>query len=101
MADTKPEDKQNESGVPNALPETAYLRLPSTDFSLSPDNEKDGRKYEGSVSLKVSNTGDFRKDYFRIPYIDMKKIIDFCRENKDLFNKQLKQEREKLQVGDL
>lgn len=74
------------------------LRLPECLIMLSPDQENGDKTYEGSIGFKY---GPEKKDWLRLPYMSMKKLIDFCMENKEQFNAQLKKEREKNQVSDL
>ncbi|MDQ1253238.1 MAG: hypothetical protein QG646_2388 [Euryarchaeota archaeon] len=74
------------------------LRIPEAFVVLSPDQVSGGKKYEGTVGFKY---GPSKDDWLRIPYTSMKKVIDFCGGHKDLFNAQLKKEREKNQVTDL
>lgn len=74
------------------------MRIPSGMIMLSKDQENNGRTYEGTVGIKYGPT---KADWLRLSYMEMKKLIDFCRENKDLFNTQLKKERENMSVGDL
>lgn len=74
------------------------LRLPECLIMLSPDQENGDRVFEGSVGFKY---GPEKRDWLRLPYMSMKKLIDFCVENREQFNAQLRKEREKNQVSDL
>lgn len=78
---------------------TKFLRMPFGFVMLSDNNTRNGKEYDGSVMI---NHGDDKKEKMFLSYMDMKKIIDFCRENKDLFNKMMRQEKEKISTsGDL
>lgn len=78
--------------------ETAMMRLPSAFVMLSQDNNENGKHFAGTVGLKY---GTEKKDWLRMSYSEMKKLMDFCNENKTLFNKQLAQERKDMVVSDL
>lgn len=74
------------------------LRLPEAFVVLTPDQVNGEKIYAGAVGFKY---GPAKEDWLRLPYTSMKKVIDFCMEHKDLFNKQLQKERQKNQVSDL
>ncbi len=86
--------KNNASG----FADSPSLRIPEAFVILSPDQVSGDKTYEGTVGFKY---GPSKDDWFRMPYTSMKKVIDFCSEHKDLFNMQLRKEREKNQVSDL
>ena len=76
--------------------DVAMLRLPFGMVMLGKDQETDGRKFDGQVGIKYGKTS---QDWLRMSYIDMKKIIDFCRENKETFNEQLTKELARNNMG--
>lgn len=105
MADTKPSSSPvngkpqtpaapSEGTTPGGYEDTPSLRLPFGFVTLGIDTEK----YTGQVGIKY---GPEKNDWLRMSYIDCKKFIDFCREHRDVFNAQLKIEREKTNTGDL
>jgi hypothetical protein len=85
-------------GSPGPLDDAPTLRLPEVFVVMSPDQSNGDKNYPGTVGLKYGPT---KEDWVRLPYISMKKLIDFCKENSRLFNMQLQKEREKMQVSDL
>jgi hypothetical protein len=90
--------KNGNGSVGGNFEDVPILRLPFGMLMLSKNQETNGRTYEGTVGIKY---GPEKSDWLRMSYLDMKKVIDFCKENKALFNTQLQQEREKMVVGDL
>lgn len=92
-------NNNNQKSVPGKYAESPMLRMPFGMFILGVDQETEqGQKYEGQVSMKY---GPDKSDWLKISYMDMKKLIDFCIENKDHFNGMLAKERSKLSTGDL
>lgn len=88
----------NNGSVGGNFEDVPILRLPFGMLILSKDQQTNSRTYEGTVGIKY---GPEKSDWLRMSYMDMKKVIDFCKENKALFNTQLQQERQKMVVGDL
>lgn len=84
--------------VPKNYNESPALRMPFGLFILGKDQESDGKKFDGQVSIKY---GPERGDWLKMSYIDMMKLISFCKENKDQFNEYLKRERELMNSGEL
>ena len=80
------------------LPDVPMIRLPSGFVMLSRDNTSNGRTFEGTVGIKY---GPEKGDWLRFSYTDMKRLIDFCTEHRELFNAQLSNERLRMQIGDL
>ena len=80
------------------MPEVPMLRLPSGFVMLSRDNVSNGRVFEGTVGIKY---GPEKGDWLRLSYMDMRKLIEFCTEHRELFNAQLSNERSKMNIGDL
>jgi len=77
--------------------EPLSLRLPECYVMISEDSvsPKDGKERTGSIGFKVQDK------WLWLSYMSMKKLIDELIENKDIFNAQLKKEREKIAVEDL
>lgn len=75
--------------------EPVTLRLPECFVMMSEDSVKDGKARDGSIGLK---TGD---GWTWMSYMSVKKIIDLCKENREMFNKQLHTELAKMQVEEL
>jgi hypothetical protein len=107
MADQKPASSPangttpantNGNSTAGAFADVPILRIPTGMLMLSKDQETNGRTFEGTVGIKY---GPEKSDWLRLSYMEMKKIIDFCREHKEQFNTQLKLEREKMATGDL
>jgi len=90
--------RNNGNSTAGSFEDVPILRLPIGMLMLGKDSESNGRTFDGTVGIKY---GPEKSDWLRLSYMDMKKIIDFCKENKDLFNTQLKAEREKMLTGDL
>lgn len=88
-------NNNNAGKVPNADSDSVSLRLPEAFVMLTKDGIYKGKPSEGSVRMK---TGD---NWTSLSYMSMKKMIDFCKVNKEVFNAQLKRERDALQVQDL
>jgi hypothetical protein len=90
----------NGKAIPqNEEDDAVMMRLPECLVLMSPDSTtKDGKVREGKIGLKY---GSEKTDWIWMPYMSMKKLIDLCKENRELFNTQLSQERQKMQVDDL
>jgi hypothetical protein len=89
---------RNGNDVPG-VPQAYSLRLPECFVMMSQDGpDKTGTFREGSVGMKY---GTEKSDWLWMPYMSVKKLIDFCTEHKDLFNAQLEKERSRLQVQNL
>ncbi len=88
----------NGNSTAGGYDDVPIMRIPSGMLMLSKDQENNGRTFDGTVGIKY---GPEKSDWLRLSYMEMKKIIDFCREHKDQFNTQLKLERDRMVVGDL
>ena len=91
-------EKTDGNSTAGGFDDVPTMRVPSGFIMLTKDTTKGEKTYEGSFGIKY---GPEKSDWLRIPYLEMKKIIDFCKENKHLFNEQLEKERKKMSVGDL
>lgn len=87
--------ENNNNKVPNGDSDSVSLRLPEAFVMMTKDGTYKGKPSEGSIRMKVG------ENWFSFSYTSMRKIIAFCQVNKDVFNDQLKKERDKLQVQDL
>lgn len=90
-------DKSNQVPV-EFVADVPTLRIPEGFVVMSFDNVSGNKIYPGTVGIKY---GPNKTDWLRFSYMSFKKLIDFCQENREQFNTQLKCEREKLQVSDL
>lgn len=74
------------------------VRLPECLFLMADDSVYKGREREGKIGLKY---GKGKSEWIWLSYMSMKKIIDTCKDNKELFNSQLKKEIQRMQVDEL
>lgn len=81
--------------VPEAPKKDINIRLPEVFFMLSEDGEYNGRETEGRIGIKY---GEGKTDWVWLSYMSFKKMIDLCKDNRDVFNSQLKKEIAKAQV---
>lgn len=89
----------SESPVPKVF-DAPYLRLSgSLSIMLGKDNDSGDRVFPGTVGIKI--TEEIKNGWVRLSYMDFKKMMDFCTENRDLFNSQLRSERSKILVEDI
>lgn len=84
--------------VPKNYVESPMVRMPFGLFILGKDQESDGKKFDGQVSIKY---GPEKGDWLKMSYIEMKKLIDFCKEHREQFNEMLAKERALQNTGDL
>jgi hypothetical protein len=79
--------------------DAVMMRLPECLVIMSPDSTTDnGRTRDGKIGLKY---GSEKSDWIWMPYMSMKKLIDLCKEHREMFNEQLSKERQRLAVDDL
>lgn len=88
----------NGNAAPTEYEKSPILRMPFGLFILGSDQKSGDRVFEGQVSIKY---GPEKGDWLKMPYMDMKKLIDFCMENRDHFNEYMAKERSKMVTGDL
>ncbi len=90
--------QQNKEAAPTEYEKSPMVRMPFGLFILGSDQKSGDRSFDGQVSFKY---GPEKGDWLKMSYMDMKKLIDFCIENKTHFNEYLSKERSKMAMGDL